>query len=157
MVENAPSIKEVLPDFLKFIEGSVLVAHNADFDYRFLRETARSLDIDVNLPYIDTLQMSKALISMPSYGLEKVVKALSLGDFNHHRALDDASITAQVFIKLLEMAERKGVQTFDKLNALSKNVNIGSLRSNHATILVKDRVGLVNLYKIAQNYFGCAS
>jgi len=148
MVENAPSIKEVLPDFLKFIEGTVLVAHNADFDYRFLRETARSLSIDINLPYIDTLQMSKALISIPSYGLEKVVKALSLGDFNHHRALDDASITAQVFMKLLEMAEHKGVQTFDKLNTLSKNVNIGSLRSNHATILVKDRIGLVNLYRI---------
>ncbi len=148
MIENAPLMKDVLPDFLKFIDGSILIAHNADFDYRFLREAAKSLGVDVNLPYIDTLQMSKALISIPSYGLEKVVKALSLGDFNHHRALDDASITAQVFIKLSEMAERKGVQTFDKLNTLSKNVNIGSLHTNHATILVKDRNGLVNLYKI---------
>lgn len=146
MLSQAPAIEKVLPDFLKFIEGFILIAHNADFDYRFLRESAKKLGVDVNVPYVDTLQMSKALISIPSYGLEKVVRALSLEEFNHHRALDDASITAHVFIKLAEMAERKGIQTLDKLNMLSRDVSVGTLRPYHATILVKDRTGLVNLY-----------
>ncbi|WP_428013850.1 PolC-type DNA polymerase III [Athalassotoga sp.] len=148
MLENAPSAEEVMPKFFEFIEDAILVAHNADFDYRFLRESAKNLGRDINVPYIDTLQMSKSLLSLSSYGLEKVVKALSLEDFNHHRALDDASITAKVFIKLIEMAEHKGIQTLDKLNTLSRNVNVGNLRPYHLTILVKNRTGLVNLYKM---------
>lgn len=148
MLEQAPTFQQIMPEFFKFIEDSILVAHNADFDYRFLRESSKYFGKDINIPYIDTLQMSKALLSLSSYGLEKVVKALSLEDFNHHRALDDASITARVFLKLVEMAEHKGVQTLDKLNTLSKNVNVGNLRPYHLTILVKNKTGLINLYKM---------
>ncbi len=148
MLDGAPTLDQVLPNFLTFLGSLPIVAHNADFDYRFLREATRSLGIETNIPYIDTLQLSKALLSIPSYGLEKVVKALELEDFNHHRALDDAQITAKVFIKLCEMAEYKGIQSFDKLNTLTKNVNIGSLRPYHTTILVKDQEGLRNLYEM---------
>jgi DNA polymerase-3 subunit alpha (Gram-positive type) len=148
MLEGAPVLDDVLPSFLKFLGDTIIVAHNADFDYRFLREALKSRNIAIDLPYIDTLQFSKALISIPSYGLEKVVKALNVGEFNHHRALDDAKITAKVFIKLCEMSESKGIQLLEKLNLLSKNVNIGSLRPYHTTILTKNREGLKNLYEM---------
>ncbi|WP_036221838.1 PolC-type DNA polymerase III [Mesoaciditoga lauensis] len=147
-VENAPSIEEVLPKLLDFIRDSIFVAHNADFDYRFLRESAKRLGIEVNTPYIDTLQFSKSLLKLSGYGLEKVVKALNLGTFNHHRALDDTMVTAEVFLKLTDMAASKGIHTLEKLNELSKNVDIKSLYPYHMTILVKDKNGLKNLYKL---------
>ena len=147
-LKEAPNIEEILPKLMAFIGNSILVAHNADFDYRFLRETAKKLGVNVNLPYIDTLQFSKALLTLPGYGLEKVVKALELGEFNHHRALDDTKITAEVFLKLVDMSNSKGVHTFEKLNKLSKNVNVKSLYPYHMTLLVKNQVGLINLYKL---------
>ena len=147
-LESAPDIDEILPKFIDFVGSSILVAHNADFDYRFLRESAKKMEIDVNLPYIDTLQFSKSLLKLSGYGLARVVKALKLGDFNHHRALDDTMITAEVFLKLVDMANSKGIHTIEKLNELSKNVDVKSLYPYHMTILVKDRKGLENLYRL---------
>ncbi len=147
-LESARGVEEILPKLLEFIGDSVFVAHNADFDYRFLRESARRLNKEVNMPYIDTLQFSKSLLRLSGYGLEKVVKALNLGKFNHHRALDDTKITAEVFLKLLEMANSKGVHALEKLNDLSKNVDVKSLYPYHTTILVKDEKGLENLYRL---------
>lgn len=147
-LEDAPTIEEVLPKLLEFIGKSVFVAHNADFDYRFLRESAKKLDLNVNIPYIDTLQFSKAMLNLSGYGLEKVVKALGLGTFNHHRALDDTTVTAEAFLKLIDMAYSKGIHTLEKLNDLSKNVDVKALYPYHMTILVKNREGLKNLYKL---------
>ncbi len=147
-LESAPEIEEVLPKLLEFIGDSIFVAHNADFDYRFLRESAKRLEKEFDSPYIDTLQFSKSMLKLSGYGLEKVVKALNLGNFNHHRALDDTLITAEAFLKLLEMAKSKGVHTLEKLNDLSKNVDVKSLYPYHTTILVKDRKGLENLYRM---------
>ncbi len=147
-LEEAPEIEKVLPEFLEFVDGSIIVAHNADFDYRFLRETSKRADVSLDLPYIDTLQFSKALLTLSGYGLERVVKALNVGTFNHHRALDDTKVTAEVFLKLVEMAAAKGISTLEKLNNLTKEVSIGSLRPYHMTVLVKDVEGLYNLYSL---------
>lgn len=147
-LKEAPNIEEALPKLMDFIGNSIFVAHNADFDYRFLRETAKRLGVIVNFPYIDTLQFSKALLTLSGYGLEKVVNALELGEFNHHRALDDTKITAKVFLKLVSMSNSKGIHTLEKLNELSKNVDVKSLYPHHVTILVRDQKGLTNLYKL---------
>ncbi len=147
-LKDAPTIKEVLPQLLDFMGSSIFVAHNADFDYRFLRESAKKLGIEVDRPYIDTLQFSKSLMKLSGYGLEKVVKALNLRSFNHHRALDDTMITAEVFLKLIDLAVSKGINTLEKVNTLSKNVDIKSLYPYHTTILVKNKDGLKNLYKL---------
>ncbi|SHE27517.1 DNA polymerase-3 subunit alpha [Marinitoga hydrogenitolerans DSM 16785] len=150
MLINAPSIKEVLPEFMSFISDSVLVAHNANFDYRFLRRWVKEImNIEIKIPYIDTLSMSRALLNLKGgHSLDKVVKVLGLGNFEHHRAHEDAKITAHVFLKLLEKAKGRGIRTLNDLINLEKMIDFKKLRKYHMTVLVKNRTGLKNLYKL---------
>lgn len=152
MVESERSIEQVLPEFLSFIENSVLVAHNADFDYRFLRVWIKKiLNVDFEQTYIDTLSLSKSLLNLSGYSLDKVVQALGLGDFNHHRADEDAHVTALAFIKLIEMAKARNLTTLKDFENLKKFIDYKSLRPFHMTILVKNKTGLKNLYKLISN------
>ena len=152
MLENQKGIEEVLPSFLEFIDGTVLVAHNADFDYRFLREWVNKLyNKRFKMTYIDTLSMSKSLLNLSGYALNKVVKALKLDNFNHHRADEDARITALVFLELLKKAKNRGLERLSELDNLKKLIDYKSLRPVHMTILVKNKVGLKNLYKLISN------
>ncbi|HNV06325.1 MAG TPA: exonuclease domain-containing protein, partial [Petrotogaceae bacterium] len=152
MVENERKIEQVLPEFLSFIENSVLVAHNADFDYRFLRVWIKKiLNVDFEQTYIDTLSLSKSLLNLSGYSLDKVVQALGLGDFNHHRADEDAHVTALAFIKLIGMAKTRNLTTLKDFENLKKFIDYKSLRPFHMTILVKNKTGLKNLYRLISN------
>ncbi|KAF2955646.1 PolC-type DNA polymerase III [Marinitoga sp. 38H-ov] len=150
MLIDAPSIDEVLPEFIKFIENSVLVAHNANFDYRFLRRWTKDvMNIEIKIPYIDTLAMARALLNLRGgHSLDKVVKALGLGNFEHHRAHEDAKVTAYAFLKLLDKAKGRGIKNINGLINLEKMIDFKKLRKYHATVLVKNRTGLKNLYKL---------
>lgn len=152
MLEVEKPIEEVLPQFLSFIEGTVLVAHNADFDYRFLREWVRKVyNEHLEQTYIDTLALSKSLLTLKSYGLDKVVQELKLGSFEHHRAHEDANITGLVFLKLIEMAKPKNVEMLSDLEKLQKFIDFRRIRPSAMTILVKNKTGLKNLYKLVSN------
>ena len=152
MLEGMPSIEDCLGDFLSFAEGCVLVAHNADFDYRFLRAWVKKVTgEDFENTYIDTLSLSKSLLNLSSYSLDKVVKHLKLGDFDHHRADEDAQVTALVFNRLIEMAKNRNVSSLYELNNLKKFIDFKSIRPTHMTILVKNRIGLKNAYKLVSN------
>ncbi|GAB6188725.1 DNA polymerase III subunit alpha [Marinitoga arctica] len=150
MLSNALSIEEVLPSFFEFISDSVLVAHNANFDYRFLRRWVKEImNIEIKIPYIDTLAMARALLNLKGgHSLDKVVKALGLGHFEHHRAHEDAKITAYVFLKLLDKAKGRGIKVINDLINLEKMIDFKKLRKYHMTVLVKNRIGLKNLYKL---------
>ncbi|KLO21336.1 DNA polymerase III [Marinitoga sp. 1197] len=150
MLEDAPSIETVLPEFMNFISNTVLVAHNANFDYRFLRRWVKEvMNIDIKIPYIDTLAMARALLNLKGgHSLDKVVKALGLGNFDHHRAHEDAKVTAYAFLKLLEKAKGRGVKNLNELINLEKMIDFKKLRKYHTTILVKNKTGLKNLYKL---------
>lgn len=149
MLENAPAIEEVLPKFLDFIADSVLVAHNAKFDYSFLRVAIRNvMGEERDFSYIDTLGMAKALLDIKGYSLDKVAKELKITDFKHHRALDDARAVAQIFTKLVSRARRRGVETLGDLGRLKADIDYRRVKPYHATILVVNRKGLKNLYKI---------
>ncbi|NUU96320.1 DNA polymerase III PolC [Marinitoga sp. 1135] len=150
MLEDAPDISDVLPEFMDFIGDSILVAHNANFDYRFLRRWVKEImDIDLVKPYIDTLAMARALLNLKGgHSLDKVVKSLGLENFEHHRAHEDAKITAKVFLKLLEKARGRGIKEINSLMNLEKMIDFKKLRKHHATVLVKNRTGLKNLYKL---------
>ncbi|ONN27304.1 DNA polymerase III PolC [Thermosipho affectus] len=157
MLEDAKDIYEVFPKFLEFIEGTVLVAHNADFDYGFIREVYRKLHKkDLVLPYLDTLKLSKEVLrgKVKSFGLGRLVEYFKLGPFKHHRAFDDASVTVKLFEKLLELVIRRGIRTLKQVNNL-KSSSYSSIRTkrqfNHLTILVKNKVGLKNLYKLVSD------
>ncbi|CEP78849.1 PolC-type DNA polymerase III [Defluviitoga tunisiensis] len=152
MLEKENPIEVVLPEFLSFIEDAILVAHNADFDYRFLREwVAKVYNEHFEQTYIDTLALSKSLLNLKGYSLDKVVDELNLGNFEHHRAHEDANVTALVFIKLIEMAKNKNIKKLSELEKLKKFIDYRRIRPTQMTILVKNKTGLKNLYKLISN------
>lgn len=149
MVKNERIIEQVLPDFLDFIKDSVLVAHNAEFDIGFIRENCKRMSLDFNNIYVDTINLAKELLlNIKRYKLNTVAKALKVSLENHHRAVDDAEATANIFIKFLDMLKEKGATHLHQVNELFKVADFKKIRSNHITILVKNYTGLKNLYKL---------
>ena len=158
MVKDMPTIERVLPDFKTFIEDSVLVAHNASFDTGFLREQFFRNGEILNNPILDTLQLTRALFpSLKSHKLNTVAKHLNVDLINHHRAVDDARATAEIFLKSMALLNENNVYNFDQINNLIVNKDINKEESYHVTILVKNYKGLKNLYNLISeshiNYF----
>lgn len=149
MVMDANTIEEVLPEFIDFAKDSVLVAHNATFDMSFIVENCRRQSIPQDFTCVDTLGMSRALLpSLSKHTLDAVSKALKVSLENHHRAVNDAEATAEIFIKMLNMVEKQNVHTLQELNALEEGSTeaISKLPSFHAIMLAKNNTGRVNLY-----------
>ncbi len=151
MVIDAPTVEEILPKFMEFCEGAIMVAHNAGFDMSFIKKNCKDLGLEYDFTIVDTVAMSQLLVtSIARFKLDNVAKALGIVLENHHRAVDDAECTAHIFIKLCSMLLEDGIDNLDDLNKAgmkSKNV-IDRLHAHHAIILVKDLVGRVNLYKL---------
>ncbi len=102
MVKDAPTINYVLPDFFKFCAGSTMVGHNVAFDIGFIYAAARKLGYNFDNPLVDTIEMAhKKLPGLKNYKLGTVVEALHVVLDNAHRAINDATATAKVFIKLM--------------------------------------------------------
>ncbi len=149
MLDNAKTMDEVFPKLEKFLKDTVLVAHNADFDTSFLSVLYKKYGKKFDFTYIDTLRFSRSILKkLSSYSLDKLVDHFGLGNFQHHRAFEDAKVTALVFIKLVELAVKKGMDTFQKLNKLVEDVNPLTKYPKHVTVLVKNKVGLKNLYRL---------
>lgn len=150
MVSDAPTIDKVLPEFLEFVGTSPLVAHNAVFDTGFIRHNARLINRNVDNPVIDTLELSRQMFpELKKHKLDVVAKHLGVSLENHHRALDDAKACGEIFIKCLEILAEKNVKTIDDIqNVFEGCWNYQKANSYHAIILVKNYVGLRNLYKI---------
>ncbi|MCT4618655.1 MAG: PolC-type DNA polymerase III [Marinisporobacter sp.] len=150
MVKNEPTITEVLPEFLAFIEDFPVVAHNANFDTSFIKYNCTQMGLSFNNPIIDTLRLSKILLpKLKRYKLNVVAKELDVKLENHHRAVDDAEATANIFIKFLEMLKEKEITKLNELNDLyAKSVDVKKLDTFHVIILVENYTGLKNLYKI---------
>ncbi|HEY8543017.1 MAG TPA: PolC-type DNA polymerase III, partial [Pseudothermotoga sp.] len=152
MLEDQPSIEEVLPKFFEFCKDSVVVAHNANFDYRFLRYwIEKVMKANWKIPVLDTLALSKRLVKLSSYNLEKLANHFKVGTFSHHRALEDARVTAQIFIELLKIAKERNIETFKQIEGLHKESILKQSKPFHATILVQNKDGLKNLYKLISN------
>lgn len=151
MVKDAPTIENVLPEFLKFCEDTVLVAHNASFDTGFIRIAAERAGLgELHQTIVDTLELARALLpELNKHKLDIVCEHLGVTLNGHHRAVNDAEATAEVFIKFLDMLAEKKIFTLDEINVLaSRTVNYKKLRAYHAIILVKNYTGLRNLYEL---------
>lgn len=151
MVKDAPTIENVLPEFLKFCEDTVLVAHNASFDTGFIRIAAERAGLgELHHTIVDTLELARALLpELNKHKLDIVCEHLGVTLNGHHRAVNDAEATAEVFIKFLDMPAEKKIFTLDEINVLaSRTVNYKKLRAYHAIILVKNYTGLRNLYEL---------
>ncbi|HEX9061888.1 MAG TPA: exonuclease domain-containing protein, partial [Clostridia bacterium] len=150
MVCDAPEAEQVLLQFLEFINGAVLVAHNASFDMGFLKHFYRKMGEKIKNPVIDTLQLSRRMFpELGKYRLNVIASHLNVELLNHHRAVDDSRATGEIFIKCMEMLKEKGIKSIDEIeSSLDGAEDYTKARSYHAIILVKNTVGLKNLYKI---------
>lgn len=150
MVENAPSEKDALEEFIKFAGSGVLVAHNANFDTSFIRAGCARQNIDYKFNFVDTVGICRAALPrLKNHKLDTVAKEYKLGDFNHHRAVDDARMLAKIFQCLLADAEKLGKLTkLGDLNDLFGGVDAKKLPTYHMIILAQNKVGLKNLYKL---------
>ena len=159
MVADARRIDEVLPEFFDFVGDRLLIAHNADFDTGFIRVAAKQLGLEFKNPYLDTLGLARAIIpEMKSYKLDRLANHYKLGEFNHHRASDDAEMLANIFFKMLEQLKGSDVNDFKEVeNEFNGNADPLKLKPYHQIILVKNQAGLKNLYKLISlsylNYF----
>lgn len=151
MVLKAPEIGEILPKFLAFSEGAVMVAHNADFDMSFIYANARLLSIPLRKTVVDTVGLARVLLpGLNKYKLDVVAKALDISLENHHRAVDDAGATAQIFEVFLKMLREREIHTLDEVNALSRMSKdaLKKLPSHHVILLAKNDTGRINLYRL---------
>ena len=154
MVKNAPKIETVLPEFLAFCEGCAMVAHNADFDMGFLEKNCRDQGYDLDKTVLDTVTLSRFLLpSLNRYKLDTVAKALQVSLEHHHRAVDDAAATAEIFLKLMKMLMARGVSDMDALDAIRDmdETYIRKLPSYHVILLAKNDIGRVNLYRLVSD------
>ncbi len=151
MVLDAPRIDAVLPQFLGFCEGCALVAHNASFDVSFISYQAKAQGIPFAPTVLDTVALARQLLpNLNRFKLDTVAKALNISLENHHRAVDDAGATAEIFVKFIEMLKARGVEDLDQLNAmngLSADM-IRKLPTHHVIILAKNEIGRINLYRL---------
>jgi DNA polymerase-3 subunit epsilon len=116
MVATAPKAHEVLPDFLHFIDGAILVGHNVGFDIGFLSYEAQLLGYDFPIDGLDTIPLARRFLpALRRFKLDSVANHLKITSANRHRALGDARVTAAVFMKLLEVAKQQGIQTLGHL------------------------------------------
>lgn len=159
MVKDAPSQSEAVSAFLEFAGDNVLVAHNAPFDTSFIRKACENMGREYNYTSIDTVAISRAILSdIKNCKLDTVAKYLRLGDFNHHRATDDAEILARIFIALCtRLKDDYAITTTAEINTKIAGGDFKKLRTYHQIIIAKNKVGLKNLYKLISfshlNYF----
>ncbi len=150
MVSGAPLIDDVLERFVEFCGNCVLVAHNAQFDVGFMENSAARCGKEFNFTYVDTLPLARSMYpQLKKHKLDTLVKHLKLKEFNHHRASDDAKALADVFAKLMQELEREhGIQDVQGINTSLTGGSFKKQRPYHMVLLVKNQIGLKNLYKL---------
>ncbi|MBQ9139241.1 MAG: PolC-type DNA polymerase III, partial [Ruminococcus sp.] len=150
-VANAPSEEEALRKFMEFCgDTPVLAAHNANFDITMINEVCKRHNIDFRYNWLDTLIMCQAMLpEMGRHRLNNVAKALKLGNFEHHRADQDALILSRIYIELVSrLKSQKGFTSIGQLNEIVNDIDVKKLKSYHQIILVRNQAGLKNLYRL---------
>ena len=159
MVKDAPSQSEAVSAFLEFAGDNVLVAHNAPFDTSFIAKACEDMGREYNYTSIDTVAISRAILTdIKNCKLDTVAKFLRLGEFNHHRATDDAEMLAKIFITLCRrLTDDFGITKTNDINTKIAGGDFKKLPTYHQIILVKNKIGLKNLYRLISyshlNYF----
>ena len=154
MVMNEPTIDVILPEFREFCGDAVMVAHNADFDMSFVYKNCENLGIRYRATVVDTVAMARFLLpQLNRFKLDTVAKALNVSLDHHHRAVDDAECTAEIFVKFVEMLKNRGIDHLDAINEEAKSSveNIWKLPSHHAIILATCDQGRTNLYRLVSD------
>ncbi len=155
MVADAPTIEDVLPEFLAYIGNRPLIAHNANFDVGFLKAAADAQKRTFSNPYLDTVALSRYLNpSLKKHKLDIVANHYGLGEFDHHRAADDAEMLANIFFCMQKQLREEGIRDFaDMVRGMSEQADPLMLKTHHMILIAKNLTGLKNLYKlISESY-----
>ena len=148
MVANAEKIETVLPKFLEFCANTTVVAHNAKFDVGFIKQKTIDQGLEYSPSVIDTLPLARTLLpELNKYGLASLVDYFEITLETHHRAVDDAKATAEVFQKFLYMILSKGLMKLTEINT-ELQPNIQNSETLNTMILVKNQAGLRDLYEL---------
>lgn len=148
MVKDAETLDKVLPRFLEFCKDTTVVAHNAKFDVGFINQKAKSLNLEYSPSVIDTLHWARILLpDQKRFGLKYVANYFNVSLDNHHRAVDDAKATAEIFQKFLNMVLSKGVLKLTEINK-ELQTNIQNAETMNTIILVKNQAGMRDLYEL---------
>lgn len=116
MVAKAPPAEQVMPGFLRFIEGAIIVGHNVNFDIGFLSYEAQRLGQTFPIDGLDTIALARRFLpGLRRFKLDLVAQHLAIPAANRHRAMGDAKVTAAIFLKLLDYAREQGIQTLGHL------------------------------------------
>ena len=157
MVKGAPKYPEALKAFFDFIGNDptketqpLLIAHNANFDIGFIRHFAKEAGLPFENPYLDTLALSRYINpDLNKHTLDAIANAYNLGDFNHHRACDDAEMLAHIFFRMIDIMEKSDLRDWRMLQQeMAEKTDPLKLKPYHQIILVKNKAGLKNLYKL---------
>lgn len=151
MVKDAPYEKAALRQFYSFCgDCKVLVAHNAPFDTRFVKAAAERNNMPYDFTYIDTVPIIREIYSdLKRITLDNVAKHLKLPAFNHHRACDDAQMLSDIFRAVVSKLEKEyDITTTSQIKEKFKTTDPKKPHAKHMVLLVKNAVGLKNLYKL---------
>ena len=153
MLAGAPTIEEALPEFLKFVADRVLVAHNADFDTGFVRAACKAQNLPYHYTSLDTLVLSQNIMhQLSKHKLNVLADALSLPEFNHHRAADDAVTCGMIAHRFFEMLKQQGIEDLQSINPTMEAIRSQRRRDDrhaqHIILIAKNQMGLRNLYQL---------
>ena len=153
MLAGQPDISEAMPKFLEYVGSRPLCAHNADFDIGFVTAACERLSLPFHPTYVDTLILAQNLMpELGKYKLNIVADALSLPDFNHHRASDDAITCGYLLMRFFKMMQEQGLDSLQKINPRMEQLRSGSKildrRARHIIVFAKNSIGLRNLYRL---------
>ena len=151
MVITSPTVDVILPQFMEFCKDCIMVAHNADFDMSFIKRNCALLGMECNPTIVDTVALARVLLpQLNRFKLDTVAKALNISLDHHHRAVDDAACTAEIFVKFIEKLKDRGISSLDEVNALAKSSveMIRKMPTYHAIILATCDQGRTNLYRL---------
>ncbi len=155
MVSGAPKPVDAVRAFLDFTGQRMLIAHNANFDTSFIRKVCEDNKIPFTNSYLDTVPLSKYLNpSLKRHKLDILAEHYGLGDFDHHRAFEDATMLAMIFGRMCEQLKKEGVNSVSEIAAaMSDRADPKKLPTYHMILFAKNLVGLKNLYKLVSKSY----
>ena len=150
MLVDAKEEEQAIKEFLGFCKDDVLVAHNAQFDTSFIKEACNRYNFEYNFTSIDTVAIARSILpDIKNCKLDTVASYLRLGEFNHHRAVDDADILSKIFISLSQrLNDDYNITRVSEINTKIAGGDFKKLPAYHMIILVKNLTGLKNLYRL---------
>ena len=155
MAKDAKTIEDVLPRFINFVEGSILVAQNASFDVGFIQAKMQKLGLaKKQFAVIDTMQLARNFYSneLKTFNLKTLARFFKVQQEHHHLADDDTRVTTEIFLQMMQTLYKHDIYNYQDIN---KSINLDEaykfIIPTHINLLVKNQTGYKNLFKIVSD------